>query len=358
MPNRLPISSLHLIGSRALGGAENFYVRLVSALHERGHPVVAVSPPESDVSRALDAGIAQVALPMRNVFDPVARWRIGRLVHKHQPAIVQTYMGRATRLTHLRPGRGVVHVARLGGYYNPKGYRHAHAWIGNTRGIRDYLVDHGFPAQRVFHVGNFVDAAPVIDAGAAQALRAELGIGADTLVVLGLGRLHPFKDFDTLLEAFASTDFGTSAYLVIVGDGPLREHLHTRANQLGIADHVIWPGWRNDIHRYFALADVMVCSSRQEALGNVILEAWAHDTPVISTRNQGAEELVDDGRNGILVPRENPQALAAALARFARMPMEARAQLTGNGRLTLQREHSKQAVLERYLEVYRELVGT
>lgn len=357
MPNHRPISSLHLIGSRSLGGAENFYVRLVSALHASHQPVTAVSPPNSGVSRALAKDIQQIPLVMRNVFDPIARWRISRLVHTHRPAIVQTYMGRATRLTHLRAGIRMVHVARLGGYYDPKGYRHAHAWIANTRGIRDYLVDHGFPPQRVFHVGNFVDPVPTSDPLATQTLRAELGIATDDLVVLGLGRLHPYKDFDTLLEAFARFQQQTRAHLVIVGDGPLQSHLHTRADQLGLGNRVHWPGWRDDTHRYFALADVLVCSSRQEALGNIILEAWAHNTPVISTRNQGAEELISDGDNGIVVPRENPEALAAALETFAHLPGAVRMQLAENGRRTLEREHSREAVLQRYLEVYRELTS-
>ena len=355
-----PVPSLHVIGSRSLGGAEKFYVRLISGLHEAEQPVTAVNPPGSGVSIALAATIPQVSLAMRNVFDPIARWRLGRLIHRLQPAIVQTYLGRATRLTHVRPGRGVVHVARLGGYYNTKGYRHAHAWIGNTRGICEYLVGEGFPAERVFHIGNFVDLAPETDPAEVQRLRDSLGIGPDTMVLLALGRLHETKDFSTLLEAFAQLTAQQSSvpmHLIIVGDGPLRQQLHDQAARLGVYGRVHWPGWRDQPRGYFALADVLVCPSRREALGNVILEAWAHDTPVISTRTHGAEELIADGENGLLVPCEDPGALAAKIGKFLHMPEHQRTRLAANGRATLEREHSKHAVVHRYLEVYRQLVS-
>lgn len=356
-----PVSSMHIIGSRTLGGAENFYLRLVAALHEAGQPVTAINPPGSGVGAALAAaGIAQQPLAMRSVFDPIARWRIGRLVRKQRPAIVQTYMGRATRLTHLRPGRGTVHVARLGGYYNPKGYRHAHAWIGNTRGIRDYLVDAGFPAERVFHIGNFVEPAPATDPASVAALRKQLGIEEQATVLLGLGRLHPNKDFGTLLEAFAQLrqqPDGKHLQLIIVGDGPLRETLQARSRQLGLQGQVHWPGWCNDPQAYFRLAQVFVCPSRHEPLGNVILEAWAHGTPVISTRTLGAEELITDGEDGVLVSREDPAALATAIRELHAAPVARRDRLVAHGRATLEREHSKAAIVRRYLEVYRQLIA-
>lgn len=362
-PHSVPetrISSVHIIGSRTLGGAENFYLRLISALHEAGQPVVAVNPPGSDVGRALAAGIGQHPVAMRSVFDPIARWRIGHYVRRQRPAIVQTYMGRATRLTHIRPGRGTVHVARLGGFYNPKGYRHAHAWIGNTRGICDYLLEHGFPPQRVFHIGNFVEPVPATAPDRLRSLRNELRLPPDARVVLGMGRLHPNKDFGTLLEAFAQLHHRPEhghLHLVIVGDGPAREALHVRARQLGLSERLHWTGWRTAPHAYFHLADVFVCPSRHEPLGNVILEAWAHHTPVISTRTHGAEELITDGVDGVLVPTERAEALAEKIADLLAMTSTQRQDLIDHGSRTLSENHSKAAVLKRYLAVYGQLAA-
>ena len=88
-------------------------------------------------------GLTRHCLPMRIVGDPISRLEVSRLIGRRRPHIVQTYTGRATRLTRLSRQNESVHVARLGGYYKVGGYRHAHAWIGNTKGICDYLVAAG-----------------------------------------------------------------------------------------------------------------------------------------------------------------------------------------------------------------------
>ena len=151
------IASAHIVAGQALGGAELFYVRLVNALQEQRQPVLAINSPGGGVSAKLQAEVKQLHVPMRAIWDLPSRWRIGTILRERQPDIVQTYMGRATRLTHLNLNRRPIHVARLGGYYDLKGYRHAHAWVGNTQGICDYLVRNGLPASRIAYIGNFVD---------------------------------------------------------------------------------------------------------------------------------------------------------------------------------------------------------
>lgn len=72
-------------------------------------------------------------------WDRYSRYKINRHIDEFRPDVVQTYMGRATRIVHPHADRLPVHLARLGGYYKLKGYRHAHAWVGNTHGIDAYL---------------------------------------------------------------------------------------------------------------------------------------------------------------------------------------------------------------------------
>ena len=72
--------------------------------------------------------------------------------------------------------------------------------------------------------------------------------------------------------------------LVIVGDGPLNAPLRSYADQLGIGQQVRWAGWQLDPHPYYQLADLFICPSRHETLGNVILEAWAHNRAVLTTQ--------------------------------------------------------------------------
>lgn len=350
--------TLHIIGGRKLGGAERFFVRLVNALARQGESVAAVTVAGGEIDAAVHPDIPRYHSPQAGVWDLWSRWRIGQAVRHFQPAIVQTYMGRATRLTHL-PRNGLpIHLARLGGYYNLKGYRHAHAWVCNTRGILDYLVDQGLPARRVFYVGNFVDTAPALPVEALARLRAQWGIPADAKVVLGLGRLHPNKGFADLLEAFAhlrQRSDKRDLRLVLVGDGPLANELRAQADALGLNDRVVWTGWQFDPVPWYQMADVFACPSRHEPLGNVILEAWANRVPVVSTAAEGPLELVKHGVNGFLAPLANPKALSESLDEALSNSEERRRDMITAGLTEVEGRFSEQAIVHAYLDLYHQL---
>jgi L-malate glycosyltransferase len=353
------IASAHIIGGGSLGGAELFYVRLVNALRARQQPVVALTIPGGQVSARLHPEVAQLHVPMRGIWDWPSRWRIGAILREQQPDIVQTYMGRATRLTHLNRGGRPIHVARLGGYYDLKGYRHAHAWVGNTQGICDYLVKNGLPAARIAHISNFV---AIPDANPPDTLaewRRHLNLPDDAFILLAVGRLHPVKGFEDLLAALAA--LGTSLYhrplcLVIVGDGPLNAELRCHANQLGVADQVRWVGWQFDPRPYYELADLFICPSRQEPLGNVILEAWAHGRAVLSTQTAGALELTADGEDAWLVPPQQPQALASGIQQLLG-DEGLRRRLAAQGRVKVTSAYSQHHIVNAYLDFYQRLLA-
>lgn len=350
--------SLHILGSRDGGGAERFYVRLVQALNEAGHVALAVHPHQAWSARQLSAVIPQMDIPMRGVWDLLSRWRIGQLVRRERPPIVQTYMGRATRLTHIRPGQGTVHVARLGGYYNLKGYRHAHVWVGNTRGICDYLVRAGLPSARIHHIGNFIDVPDRVGAADKQALRDRYGIPADAWLIFSLGRLHSNKGFPDLLAAFQHLPAEIDArpvHLIIAGDGPLSDELRRQATAAGLDARLHWAGWIDNPTTHYQSADLFVCPSRHEPLGNVILEAWANQAPVVATRTLGAEEIMADRDNGLLVPVQDPAALAEILHDALAAGDEERQRIAANGHQLIKTQHSRAVIVGQYLELYRSL---
>ena len=132
--------SWHVIGSRDFGGADRFYCRLVQALQGTGDAVLAVNRTGSPVGQVIGGSVPQFQLPFANQWDAYTAWRIHRRAVRERPAIVQTYMGRATRLARLPSAGGPVHLARLGGYYELGPYRHTHGWIGNTKGLCDWMV--------------------------------------------------------------------------------------------------------------------------------------------------------------------------------------------------------------------------
>lgn len=356
------LASVHVLGSRQFGGADQFYVRLVRALHYSGQPVTAVSRANSPVAKALvgDA-MEQIHLPLANGWDVCSIWRLRGIIKARQPCIVQTYMGRATRLTRLPKNTRAVHIARLGGYYKIDGYyRHAHAWVGNTKGLCNYLVKSGLPADRVYEIGNFVPEPILSPPESISALLREWSIPSGAWIVFTLGRLIDIKGFDDLLEAFARLPGelgGRPVLLLIAGTGPLDAKLKALASQLGLADRLRWLGWQDPPDAFYALADVFVCPSRRETLGNVILEAWNHGLPVISTETPGPMELIEEGRTGLLTPIGEPGCLAARLQEILEATDFQRTSLGEAGRAYLNAHFGKSAIVDAYLSLYERLLS-
>ncbi|HYP68617.1 MAG TPA: glycosyltransferase [Thiobacillaceae bacterium] len=352
------VRSLHVIGGTALGGAERFFVRLVNALQQRKQPVAVVTVKGGEIDAAVEPGVARYHAPMFATWDRYSRWLINRAARDFSASILQTYMGRATRITRLPDHSACVHVARLGGYYNLKGYRHAHAWVGNTKGIIRYLIDRGLPEDRCFYVGNFVDMPAAASADALSRLRATCAIAIQARVLLGLGRFHPNKGWADLLDAFARLPAevdGRSLHLLMVGSGPLDAELREQARTLDIAPRITWAGWQKDPAPWYQLADVFICASRHEPLGNVILEAWANRTLTVSTRASGPLELMEDGVDGLLAPVADPQALAEIIHTALTLPQAQRAAMIEAGASKLQNRFSEDAIVNQYLDLFSRL---
>ena len=347
--------SIHIIGSKESGGAERFYARLIHSLAETRR-VLAINKAGSSVAGLLDPGVEQFHLPLLNNHDLWSLYQIRRAALQRAPAVVQSYMGRATLLTRIPSGRGLVHLARLGGYYHLKAYRHAHHLLGNTKGICDYLIREGAPAERVHYIGNFVEPIPAPPAAELDALRESLGIPLDAFVIACAARFHENKGLPDLLDAFAELrERHAECRLILVGDGPLADALRGRIGALGIAPAVSLPGWR-DPRPYYHLADVLACPSRHEPLGNTILEAWACAKPLVATRTQGAEELIRHEENGLLTPLRDPKALTQAFVRL-KGDGALRAHLAAEGARTLRERFSKQTITSEYLHLYEGLLA-
>ena len=168
--------------------------------------------------------------------------------------------------------------------------------------------------------------------------------------VLALGRVVHKKGFDLLLDAFARLA-RPGLGLVIGGDGPEREPLLRRAAELGLGGRVALPGAlsRGQVAWATAHADVFVLPSRVEPFGIVVLEALRGGSPVVVSSRGGANEIVTDGREGLVVDPYDAPALAAAIERMLDAPpttdvLHARAA-----------EFSWDAIAERYRELYREV---
>lgn len=298
---------------------------------------------------------------MRSVFDPFARGRLGAVARGFNARIVQTWMGRATRIARFDPARtpGVVHVAWVGAYGSVKAVRHAHGWLASTQGIRQHLVDEGLPEDRVFHLPHVLDPAPAaLAADERERRRRELDLDPDSLLLLCVGRFHRERGLDLLLEALArlpATVAGRPLSLLLVGDGPQRDPLAAQARELGLDDRVRWVVGEATPWPWMALADLFVYPSRESAVGSGILEAWNHGLPVVATRTLAGSELVREPDLGTLVDVGDVPALADAVLESLEMADARRDMIINRTRLTIAEHYSPAAVVARCLEAYDRL---
>lgn len=352
-------SSLQMVGSKGLGGAERWFVRFGNALAERGAPAELAIRAGSQLDRVDLSHLAVHRLPFLTVWDPISRAAVSRLIGRLKPDIVQTYMGRATRLTRLRRG-GPIHIARLGGYYKLHPYRRAHAWIGNTKGLCDWLVANGLPADRVFHIYNFADPPRPVATDTLAAIRRELGLPMDAWVLMTPGRFVSFKGHRYLLEAMARLPAaidGRPVCLVLLGAGVLGQRLRTQALHAGVAGRVIWAGWRTEPGPFYQLADLVVFPSlEEEPMGNVILEAWSWSKPLVTTLFRGAREIARHGEDAWCVPCADANALAQGVEYVLRDPALGTA-LAVRGHQRCRDEFGRESIMNQYLDLYRHLAG-
>lgn len=165
----------------------------------------------------------------------------------------------------------------------------------------------------------------------------------DIPVLAAVGRMTPQKGFDTLLQAMAALD--SHPRLIILGEGPLRDALERMVDDLGLRERVALPGFVDNPYPILARAAAFVSSSRWEGLPTVLLEALALDVPIVATDcPTGPREILEDGRLGVLVPPDNPAALAQAIAQT----------LAGDGPSGSfdESQYRTEAVVERYLRVF------
>ena len=333
------------------GGAEAFYTRLCVALAKAGldqHAVIRHHPGRAAALR--EAGVATTELAFGGFLDRVTTKRLRAEIEAFQPQIVLTWMNRATHFCPAKStvGHAFVHAARLGGYYNLKYYRGCDHLIANTRGIAAYLTDRGWAGDRVHHLPNFVAAG---DSTAQR--RGDLDTPEEAPLLLALGRLHRNKAFDVLLEALARLP---ECYLWLAGEGPEESRLRGQAESLGVAGRVRFLGWREDTAALYNAADLFVCPSRHEPLGNVIIEAWSHGLPVVAARAAGPEELIADGRSGVLTPLEDAGALAAGIQTIL-SDDALRIALAVQGRKSFETSYTEAAIVGRYRALFETLAG-
>jgi glycosyltransferase involved in cell wall biosynthesis len=339
------MSVLHLLGTAGDGGAETYFVDLLTALARAGVAEAAAIRAHAGRESALKAAGAPVeVLRFGGPLDILTKPRAASFARRKGATVALAWMNRAARHTPKGPWK---RVGRLGGYYNLKYYAGFDELVANTEDIADWIVAQGWPAGKVRCIPNFAAAPP--DTPAVD--RASLGTPAGAPLLLAMGRLHEAKAHDVSLQALTRLP---DAWLWIAGAGPLEAKLKAMAGALGVEDRVRFLGWRTDASALYRAADVCVFPSRYEPLGNVVIQAWAHGLPVVAAASQGPQALIREGEDGLLVPVDDPDALAAGVRRVTAEPGLGN-RLAANGLRRVEAEFSEAAVVAQWRTLFSDL---
>ncbi len=210
----------------------------------------------------------------------------------------------------------------------------------------------GLPASklRVVHYG--LDAPPAAwgPAGGPE-------IPPETPVLLAVCRLVPQKGIDVAIEALVRVRARhADAHLVVLGVGPLRAELSGLARRLGIGDAVSFPGRVGDVAWWLRRASVVVHPVRWEGFGLALLEAMLCARPIVASGVSSVPEIVVDGETGLLVPADDPVALADGVASLLDDPARADA-LGAAGHARALEEFSVARMADRTVAVYEEALS-
>lgn len=195
--------------------------------------------------------------------------------------------------------------------------------VVNSRQIATFAVTaEGARPESLVYIPNGVDASLYTQPISGAALRAELGLSADTPIIGSIGRLTHQKGFDVLLRALAQPGL-EAVHLLLAGVGEEAGRLRALADRLKMSDRVRFVGYRSDVPRWLSALDLYVHPARFEGTPNILLEAMAAACPIVATKIDGNSEILIDGQHGWLVPPDDPVALASAIRTALDHPVEA-----------------------------------
>jgi glycosyltransferase involved in cell wall biosynthesis len=343
VPRDSPMRVCHLIHALSAGGAEQVLVDLAHAAPAAGLELAVLSLMRFDEQSvnlpALEqAGVSVASLGLTTRWDPRAFAAAEQVVRRLRPSVLHTHLKHAdvvgavvarrcqvplVSTLHViedqptalgRMKRSLARVARD---------RVAARTIAVSQAQRDWYIEGlGGDATRTVVVRNGVPAPALPDAPTRAAVRAELGVPSGACLAVTAAVMRPGKGLEDLLEAMARVPRGTDLVLALAGDGPERARLQAQAHERPqVAARIRFLGWRDDVPRLLACADLAVHPSHADALPTALVQAMAAGIPAVATRVGGTPEVVPAGA-GILVEPGQPAALAAALVQLAADPAQ------------------------------------
>jgi glycosyltransferase involved in cell wall biosynthesis len=375
-----PYRILFLIDALGMGGAERILVTCLQHLDKTAfEPRVCVfgirdgNPLAAAITRL---GIPVDLLPIARIRDLGGVLKLLAYLRRNRIDLVHTQLetvtihgGIAARIS----GLPAVHTLHTFGYPNAsaKELRRMRIVWWALRRFHDRIIavsaavgddarrNGGIAAQKLAVIYNGIDTTRYVPRVGVERLsgRSALGIPAGAKLVITVAVLRREKGIQTLIEAWPSILRAVpDAYYLIVGDGAYRPQLDECVQRHAVAERVIFAGERSDIPELLAGSDLFVLPTLDDVLPTVLAEAMASSLPIVASRVGGVPEMVEPGRNGLLVPPADRDKLAEACIRLLRDPKEAQA-LGRAGREMGETRFNVRVQVRKLEDLYRQLLA-
>lgn len=337
------------------GGAETVALRLMEARDASDQAVVSSPGEWSHRFPGRHFSMNRTSLKPQDLL-PAAR-AIRRAVQEFRPDVIHAHSPGTLVAARLALGprhKPVLLGTAHGGYTQQELSRQAKLYkilrtpiVSCGPGVTHGLREGGL--EPLTTINNGIPASTLADAPKRN-LAEEFDLDPSLKTAVAVGRLAPVKNHRQMLDAFAQYP---GLNLLICGDGESREELERQARELKIDQRVRFLGMRGDVSEILHAADLQLLTSRVEGLPMALLEGMAEGKPMIATNVLGSRELIDHGRNGLLVELDDSRGLAEELERLD--TDDALRQTLSAGALETARQYSVQAMTDRYWELYSAL---
>lgn len=365
---------LFVIDNMAYGGGEKLFEQIIQRLDTSRFNAFLACHPEGHLIEQVSSRATIIPLDLSCQVSPGAFRTLVRAVRQYRIDIINSQGSRAD------------FYARLAGAYTgvpqryatvacpPDGFdvgplkkwlyvtidrlteRLSHRIFVPSAALRDLLVrEHHFPGERVHLIPNGVALADFQhDHTAARRVRAEFGIGDDTILAGTICRLVYQKGLPYFIEAvrlIAARPGAPKLKFLIAGEGPERDALTASAERAGITGHIAFAGFRTDVTALLSAFDLYVLSSVHEGQPIAVIEAMAAAKPIIATNIEGVNETISNGVNGILVPPADPAALADAIITAA-SDIDSLSRMAAAARRRVEEHYDLKAIVAAYQRYY------
>lgn len=309
---------LHIESSLGWGGQEHRTLKEMREMRNRGHCVELLTRPGAKLAeRAAAENFITYDVKMRGGADLIAVWQMLKIIKNNAYDVVNTHSGHdsllggfAGRLAKkplvVRTRHLALAITSLATYkWLP------HKVVTVSKWVENYLVSVGVPAENVKTIYTGIEAALKIEN---PSLRKELNLADDDILAVTVAILRYEKGHKNLIDAAIPLfEKYPKLHLIFAGDGPIFEELKNYISELNLTERIHLLGLRKDIPNVLQSCDFFALATRQEALGTSFIEAMNSGLAVIGTAVDGVPEVIQNEKNGILVPAKNPEALRNAL---------------------------------------------